>query len=215
MDFNQSFQRSENLGKTDLEMEHSNESSQGAATIHAGLILTQSQGSYYRKLAKSNQQVLPLNITFCCLSGTSPMLPSHFQVIIHHCATLKQAGKLGQLYSRVHWSDYRLGIRIQGRIAKSLESTSQNRNVSLKMFPISRLRYCALLLAIPILRFKLHSHEVKLPCCWPRKPVKVLSPSSVHACRYCSGPHVHPWLILVKVRQKSLQYCKVISLQLK
>ena len=28
-------------------------------------------------------------------------------------------------------------------------------------------------------------------------------------------PHVHPWLIHVKVWQKPLQYCKVISLQLK
>ena len=27
--------------------------------------------------------------------------------------------------------------------------------------------------------------------------------------------HVHPWLIHVNVRQKPLQYCKVISLQLK
>ena len=29
------------------------------------------------------------------------------------------------------------------------------------------------------------------------------------------GTHVHPWLIRVNVWQKSLQYCKVISLQLK
>ena len=29
------------------------------------------------------------------------------------------------------------------------------------------------------------------------------------------GTHVHPWLILVNVWQKPLQYCKVISLQLK
>ena len=29
------------------------------------------------------------------------------------------------------------------------------------------------------------------------------------------GTHVHPWLIHVNVRQKPLQYCKVISLQLK
>ena len=29
------------------------------------------------------------------------------------------------------------------------------------------------------------------------------------------GTHVHPWLIHVKVWQKPLQYCKVISLQLK
>ena len=28
------------------------------------------------------------------------------------------------------------------------------------------------------------------------------------------GTHVHPWMIHVKVRQKPLQYCKVISLQL-
>ena len=28
------------------------------------------------------------------------------------------------------------------------------------------------------------------------------------------GTHVNPWLIHVSVRQKSLQYCKVISLQL-
>ena len=28
------------------------------------------------------------------------------------------------------------------------------------------------------------------------------------------GTHVHPWLIHVNVWQKSLQYCKVISLQL-
>ena len=28
------------------------------------------------------------------------------------------------------------------------------------------------------------------------------------------GPHVIPWLILVNVWQKPLQYCKVISLQL-
>ena len=27
------------------------------------------------------------------------------------------------------------------------------------------------------------------------------------------GAHVHPWLILVNVWQKPLQYCKVISLQ--
>ena len=27
------------------------------------------------------------------------------------------------------------------------------------------------------------------------------------------GTHVNPWLILVKVWQKTLQYCKVISLQ--
>ena len=30
-----------------------------------------------------------------------------------------------------------------------------------------------------------------------------------------SGTHVHPWLIHVDVWQKPLQYCKVISLQLK
>ena len=29
------------------------------------------------------------------------------------------------------------------------------------------------------------------------------------------GTHVHPWLIHVNVWQKSPQYCKVISLQLK
>ena len=29
------------------------------------------------------------------------------------------------------------------------------------------------------------------------------------------GIHVHPWLIHVNVWQKSLQYCQVISLQLK
>ena len=29
------------------------------------------------------------------------------------------------------------------------------------------------------------------------------------------GTHVHPWLIHVNVWQKTLQYCKVISLQLK
>ena len=29
------------------------------------------------------------------------------------------------------------------------------------------------------------------------------------------GEHVHPWLIHVNVWQKPLQYCKVISLQLK
>ena len=29
------------------------------------------------------------------------------------------------------------------------------------------------------------------------------------------GTHVHPWLIHVKVWQNPLQYCKVISLQLK
>ena len=29
------------------------------------------------------------------------------------------------------------------------------------------------------------------------------------------GTHVHPWLIHVHVWQKSLEYCKVISLQLK
>ena len=29
------------------------------------------------------------------------------------------------------------------------------------------------------------------------------------------GIHVHPWLIHVNVWQKPLQYCKVISLQLK
>ena len=29
------------------------------------------------------------------------------------------------------------------------------------------------------------------------------------------GTHVYPWLIHVNVRQKPLQYCKVISLQLK
>ena len=29
------------------------------------------------------------------------------------------------------------------------------------------------------------------------------------------GSHVHPWLIHVSVWQKPLQYCKVISLQLK
>ena len=29
------------------------------------------------------------------------------------------------------------------------------------------------------------------------------------------GTHVHPWLIDVRVWQKPLQYCKVISLQLK
>ena len=28
------------------------------------------------------------------------------------------------------------------------------------------------------------------------------------------GTHVHPWLIHVNVWQKTLQYCKVISLQL-
>ena len=28
------------------------------------------------------------------------------------------------------------------------------------------------------------------------------------------GTHVHPWLIRVNVWQKSVQYCKVISLQL-
>ena len=30
-----------------------------------------------------------------------------------------------------------------------------------------------------------------------------------------SGTHVHPWLIHVDVWQKPLQYCKVISLQVK
>ena len=29
------------------------------------------------------------------------------------------------------------------------------------------------------------------------------------------GTHVHPWLIHVNAWQKALQYCKVISLQLK
>ena len=29
------------------------------------------------------------------------------------------------------------------------------------------------------------------------------------------GTRVHPWLIRVSVRQKPLQYCKVVSLQLK
>ena len=29
------------------------------------------------------------------------------------------------------------------------------------------------------------------------------------------GTHVHPWLIYLNVWQKPLQYCKVISLQLK
>ena len=29
------------------------------------------------------------------------------------------------------------------------------------------------------------------------------------------GTHVHPWVIHVNVWQKTLQYCKVISLQLK
>ena len=29
------------------------------------------------------------------------------------------------------------------------------------------------------------------------------------------GTHVHPWLVHVNVLQKPLQYCKVISLQLK
>ena len=29
------------------------------------------------------------------------------------------------------------------------------------------------------------------------------------------GTHVHPWIIHVSVWQKPLQYCKVISLQLK
>ena len=29
------------------------------------------------------------------------------------------------------------------------------------------------------------------------------------------GTHIHPWLIHVHVWQKPLQYCKVISLQLK
>ena len=29
------------------------------------------------------------------------------------------------------------------------------------------------------------------------------------------GTHIHPWLIHVNVWQKPLQYCKVISLQLK
>ena len=29
------------------------------------------------------------------------------------------------------------------------------------------------------------------------------------------GTHVHPWLIHVNVWQKPLQYCKVITLQLK
>ena len=29
------------------------------------------------------------------------------------------------------------------------------------------------------------------------------------------GTHVHPWLIHVNVWQKPLQYCKVISIQLK
>jgi len=29
------------------------------------------------------------------------------------------------------------------------------------------------------------------------------------------GTHVHPWLIHVNVWQKTIQYCKVISLQLK
>ena len=29
------------------------------------------------------------------------------------------------------------------------------------------------------------------------------------------GTHVHPWLIHVNIWQKQLQYCKVISLQLK
>ena len=29
------------------------------------------------------------------------------------------------------------------------------------------------------------------------------------------GTHVHPWLIHINVWQKPLQYCKVISLQLK
>ena len=29
------------------------------------------------------------------------------------------------------------------------------------------------------------------------------------------GTHVHPWVIHVNVWQKPLQYCKVISLQLK
>ena len=29
------------------------------------------------------------------------------------------------------------------------------------------------------------------------------------------GTHVHPWVIHVNVWQKPLQYCKVVSLQLK
>ena len=29
------------------------------------------------------------------------------------------------------------------------------------------------------------------------------------------GTHVHPWLIHVNVQQKPLQYCKLISFQLK
>ena len=29
------------------------------------------------------------------------------------------------------------------------------------------------------------------------------------------GTHVHPWLIYLNVWQKPLQYCKIVSLQLK
>ena len=32
---------------------------------------------------------------------------------------------------------------------------------------------------------------------------------------FLDGEHMHPWLIHVDVWQKPLQYCKVISLQLK
>ena len=60
---------------------------------------------------------------------------------------------------------------------------------------------------------------------------QITSPGSMHETG-CSGPehwddpegwgggsgwgtHVHPWLIHVNVWQKPLQYCKVITLQLK
>lgn len=64
-----------------MEMEHSKESSavpvQWAAPTHARKILIQSQGSYYRMVAKSKPQIIPLNIHIHHLSGMSPILPYH------------------------------------------------------------------------------------------------------------------------------------------
>lgn len=73
----------------------------------------------------------------------------HHPATLHHHATLNQAGwDTQEPGCRVHWSDYRLGIRVLGRLARSLKSagTSQNRMGLLKMLPIPTLRYHALCL---------------------------------------------------------------------
>lgn len=91
----------------------------GATTMEARAIQTPSQGSYYRMVAKFKLQILPLNIRICHLSRMPPILPCH--ILFHRHAILKQAGTPQQPESRVHWSDYRLGIRLLGRFAKPLK----------------------------------------------------------------------------------------------